>query len=362
MIEELKLAFDFLKMSNYRTVNRFPLRKYPLLSIPLWINEIDVFRKFLFRGNNLFSISLNPSIYLSIYYNKHLLILRDLFFLNKSFPLEIWGSLFPKDWIGRWQENNLLREEEDKNLRFIYRVVPYDGHFFVTSRFERTEPHFTFLSYDSFYFASFLNKRLKSLSFGGEQALDMCCGVGIQAFAISQFSEEVIGVDINPNAVYLACINASINQFRNCEFKNSSFFDGLNNSFDLIVSNPPFIFSENTDSKKFDSHGGEPFGLNITLALIKTIPDFLKDNGRAFIITRVPVFAEGDYLFNNLANFLHKSFGFYYHYVSDSIVPLESFEMNVGIKRYRHIILEIFKGNQRKMMRYSYWHRRTSLF
>lgn len=360
--ELIKKLINFLEKERYSDIQRFPLRNYPSNSISTWINEIKVLGRFFIKGNNIFSISLRPSLYQALYPNKQILFLRDCFFLNKPFPIEIWEEFFPGELIVRWQRNSLLREDEQNKWRFVYRIVPYDNYLFVTSRFDRREPHFTFLSYDSLYFASFLACRLKALSFKGNSALDICCGVGIQAFIASSFCQNILGIDINPNAVDLANINGSINNFSGCIFRKGRLFEGLSNRFDLIISNPPFIYLKNEDVAMTDSDGKEPFGVGITLEIIKALPDFLNEEGRGFMITRSPVFNTGDYLFNELPKWLPRDFGYHYYYISDSISPLDLFERERGIMGYRHVIIEILKGNDHKFVRSSYWHRNTSLF
>lgn len=363
MTDEIIRLLDFLKNHDYKEIQRLPLRKYPLSSYRLIINELDLIKKALLNQSNIFSISLNPSIYFSRF-GRDILILREFFFLNKSFPLCAWETYFKKDWVEGWIQNGLIREECDKNFRFIYRIVPFGSQqYFITSRFLRSEEHFTFLSYDSLYFASFLKKRLKELSVCCDTALDLCCGVGIQAFIMSPFSEKVLGIDINPAAIKLAKLNAKLNKLSNCEFRIGMLFEGLTNKYDLVVSNPPFIFAEDNCRDAIDSYGGDPYGLGFTFEIIRRMPEFLaKQNGRAFILTRSPVIRGEDYLFANIKKWKSKELACQYHYVSDSIVPLSPFEKYHGIKGYRHVILELYYGGSIDFIRYPFFHRATSLF
>jgi len=39
-----------------------------------------------------------------------------------------------------------------------------------------------------------------------------------------------------------------------------------------------------------DSNGGEPYGLGITLDIIKQLKKFLSNDGKAFILTKTPIF------------------------------------------------------------------------
>lgn len=71
-------------------------------------------------------------------------------------------------------------------------------------------------------------------------------GTGTGAIALSLASERprstVVGVDLVAEAVALAKRNAARNQLSNATFLQSSWFEALEGeSFDLIVSNPPYI-------------------------------------------------------------------------------------------------------------------------
>ena len=77
-------------------------------------------------------------------------------------------------------------------------------------------------------------------------------GTGTGAIALALASElkpiaqkqhiqpEIIGVDVMPNVVALATSNAEKNQL-DVSFLQSHWFDKVTGTFDLIVSNPPYI-------------------------------------------------------------------------------------------------------------------------
>lgn len=72
-------------------------------------------------------------------------------------------------------------------------------------------------------------------------------GTGTGAIALALASElpqtQVIGVDLQPDAVLLAQTNATQLAIENCRFFQSSWFDSLTSGtkFAVIVSNPPYI-------------------------------------------------------------------------------------------------------------------------
>lgn len=77
--------------------------------------------------------------------------------------------------------------------------------------------------------------------------LDLGTGTGAIALALAQELKKcgqksrVLGVDLIPNAVTLAQQNAQRNQLPDVEFRQSSWFDNVDEKFDLIVTNPPYI-------------------------------------------------------------------------------------------------------------------------
>jgi release factor glutamine methyltransferase len=81
-----------------------------------------------------------------------------------------------------------------------------------------------------------------------DQARVIDLGTGTGAIALSLAHEfahwDVQGVDLVPQAVELAQYNAKLNNLDQVRFFQSSWFDRVDDRFDLIVSNPPYIDPE----------------------------------------------------------------------------------------------------------------------
>ena len=79
-------------------------------------------------------------------------------------------------------------------------------------------------------------------------ALDLGCGGGVQALLAARHCERVVGVDLNPRAVAFARFNARLNGVPNVEFREGDLFAPVaDERFDLVVCNPPYVVSPETD-------------------------------------------------------------------------------------------------------------------
>jgi methylase of polypeptide subunit release factors len=76
------------------------------------------------------------------------------------------------------------------------------------------------------------------------RALDIGTGAGIHALLAAAHAGHVVATDINKRALNFAVMNARLNRIENISFVEGSFFEPLlDQKFDLIVSNPPFVIS-----------------------------------------------------------------------------------------------------------------------
>lgn len=83
---------------------------------------------------------------------------------------------------------------------------------------------------------------------GGGRGLDLGCGSGILSLLLATSGASVVAVDINPRAVALARFNAALNGHRNISARAGDFLtdevaDEIEDRFDTVVSNPPFVLA-----------------------------------------------------------------------------------------------------------------------
>ncbi len=118
-------------------------------------------------------------------------------------------------------------------------------------------------------------------------------GIGSGCIAVSILHEvktsNAIGLDISPKALEIAARNAAAHEVSNrLELKISNVFEVLQNEkFDLIISNPPYIPSEEIENLQTEVRDFEPIialtdrddGLSIIEKIIVESPKFLNKEG-----------------------------------------------------------------------------------
>jgi SAM-dependent methyltransferase len=92
-------------------------------------------------------------------------------------------------------------------------------------------------------------------------ALDLGCGGGFQSLLAARHAERVVGVDLNPRAVAFARFNARLNGVSNVEFREGDLFAPVaGERFELVVCNPPYVVSPETELLFRDGgRGGDAF-------------------------------------------------------------------------------------------------------
>ncbi len=125
-----------------------------------------------------------------------------------------------------------------------------------------------------------------------KKILDIGTGSGAISLALSKNLKDskIIGVDISKKAIDLANENKIKLNINNVEFKESDIFSNIDEKFDIIVSNPPYINKK--DFEKLDKklyyepqnalYGGED-GLYFYKKIIKNAKNFLNKNGKIYL-------------------------------------------------------------------------------
>lgn len=123
--------------------------------------------------------------------------------------------------------------------------------------------------------------------FSNKDILDLCTGSGFIAIALKSLfpSANLTATDISTRALELAKKSAKENN-KDIEFIKSDFLKNINKSFDILVSNPPYIEENSSDVDA-------PFEPSLALysgidgcdsyrEIFKELPNHLNNNGLAF--------------------------------------------------------------------------------
>lgn len=125
------------------------------------------------------------------------------------------------------------------------------------------------------------------------RALDLGAGCGFQAFLAAKHCSRVIAVDRNPRAVAMTAFNAGLNGLSGVECREGDLFhpvEGL--TFDLIVSNPPFVISP--ESRYIYRDSGMA-GDEICRKIAHEVPRYLADNGFCHILCNWAEYTDQDW-------------------------------------------------------------------
>lgn len=118
-----------------------------------------------------------------------------------------------------------------------------------------------------------------------ERVLDMGTGCGIQGIIASKMGAAVTSSDISEAALECARRNADLNDAE-ITFVKSDLFENIEDKFDLIMFNPPYLPPDSLDydDELRKSWDGGDAGRETTDRFIKDVKDHLSGSGRALLV------------------------------------------------------------------------------
>lgn len=132
-----------------------------------------------------------------------------------------------------------------------------------------------------------------------DRALDLGCGSGIQALHASRHAAQVVATDLSPRAVAFAAFTAALNEVE-IDLRVGSLLDPVaEETFDLIVSNPPFVITPRTvdedgsSSSTWTYRDGGQAGDTLLAMLLEALPARLRPGGTAVLLGNWEVTPEG---------------------------------------------------------------------
>jgi methylase of polypeptide subunit release factors len=129
------------------------------------------------------------------------------------------------------------------------------------------------------------------------RALDLGTGCGVQALHASAYASEVVATDVSTRALRLAATTAELSGYR-WDLREGSLLEPVaDESFDLIVANPPFVVSPGLDR----DHGGYDYrdsglaGDAASATLIRDTAHRLSADGSASLLANWIIPTDGDW-------------------------------------------------------------------
>ncbi|MEU5051426.1 methyltransferase [Streptomyces sp. NPDC021096] len=108
-------------------------------------------------------------------------------------------------------------------------------------------------------------------------ALDLGTGSGIQALHAAQHAGRVTATDLNPRALHITRLTLALSGAPEADLRQGSLFEPVaGETFDLIVSNPPFVISPGARLTYRDGGMG---GDDLCRTLVRQAADRLNDGG-----------------------------------------------------------------------------------
>jgi hypothetical protein len=113
-------------------------------------------------------------------------------------------------------------------------------------------------------------------------AFDLATGCGIQALHASAHADRVVASDLNPRALALAKLTMELNGVENIDFRVGDRFEPVaDETFDLVVANPPFVISPS--HRYLFRDAGLPTD-ELCRSIVRSAADHLAEGGHAVIL------------------------------------------------------------------------------
>jgi methylase of polypeptide subunit release factors len=215
--------------------------------------------------------------------------LRDVFGWSRTFAPDIVPS-----GIFECMQRAGIVEPCGDNYRSRLRLSSLHGQLFWHSVFPTVEADAVFFGPDTYRYALAIQNYLHVSTRNARRIVDIGCGAGPGAIvcALAQPNAQVWAVDINPKALQLTGVNAVLAGVQ-LEARHSDLLTGVDDDFDLIVANPPYLVDP---SERAYRHGGGPLGADLSLAIVDAALGRLAPAGTLLLYTGAAI-VEGRDLF-----------------------------------------------------------------
>jgi len=276
--ESFSTVAECLLRADYKRIQYFPKRRARFLA-----HELLLIRSLLLKDSvSLFRTSGLHTVYEQIMRNIYpkLYILYRLFFRCEEFPLSVFLKFFNQHEIDSLIRNGIISGADGRWI-CNYRFVPIEDLLIISSPDrEYDTADYVHIGGDSLVFWNLLKKEAM---ISVNDALEIGCGSGFLSLWMSRISKNVTATDIHQRALEITRLNAKINGINNIVTKISDVYSDIQGKFDLIISNPPFVFLPKDFIGRTFAYGGH-LGTDIVEKIILGLDEHLKHNGISLIM------------------------------------------------------------------------------
>ncbi|CAO4173443.1 class I SAM-dependent methyltransferase [Methylorubrum aminovorans] len=213
--------------------------------------------------------------------------LRDVLGWSRPFR----EGLIPADLTDLMRRAGVLDSAEGPDgslLKARVRLSSLADELFLHAAYPPLAADSVFFGPDTMRFAEAVLAHLEDRARAGQptprRVADIGCGSGAAGILVAKRvpQAEVVLVDINPAALRTAGINARLAGVENVHPVHSDMLNDVEGTFDLIVSNPPFMVDAGGRAYR---HGGGPLGAGLSLRVVEAAAERLAPGGSLVLFT-----------------------------------------------------------------------------
>ena len=219
-----------------------------------------------------------------------------------------WSRPFHTDLISpgmldQMRAANVISGDKEQ-CRSLIRVSTLGTLGFIHSAYPTTAADAVFFGPDTLRFADAIGRQLGKGN-APVRVADIGCGAGAGGIVVAASAPDadIVMIDINPAALIFTEVNAAINGV-NVQVALSDVFSTVSGSFDLIVSNPPYLTDPHERAYR---HGGGRFGEGLSLRILQESVGRLAGGGTLLLYTGCAIVDGQDVFKTECGKFLNSA-------------------------------------------------------
>jgi len=200
--------------------------------------------------------------------------LRDVFGWNRPFS----EALLSPAMLAALRQSDVICAAHAAYVSQVRFATLYDA-IYVHSGFPTLAQEAVFFGPDTYRYARWLRQHVVA----AERVVDIGCGSGAGGLCLQDRVAHICLADINPQALRYARMNAEmlgIAERVECVF--SDVLTAVQGSFDLVISNPPYMVDE---AERAYRHGGDLWGAALSVRIVRESLARLAPGGQLVLYT-----------------------------------------------------------------------------